>query len=114
MLLSAHATLLDPGSVSKTKPIAVSSYRLPLILQRRPLLMPVTRLNCFTGGALPIAAYAVLCVRLRYVIRFFFLFFHNANTRYEWMACPCSAETFTLQEAPSFPWRTKCTGWHLF
>jgi len=66
----------------------------------------VTELNGFTGGALPVTAYAVLCVRLRYVIRLY-SFFHNANTRYEWMAIPYSAETFTLQEAPSFAWRTR-------
>ncbi len=31
---------------------------------------------------------------------------HSCNTRYEWLAKPYSAGTFTLQEAPSFAWRT--------
>ena len=31
---------------------------------------------------------------------------HSCNTQYEWLARPYSAGTFTLQEAPSFAWRT--------
>ena len=31
---------------------------------------------------------------------------HHCNTRYEWLVRPCSAGTFTLQETPSFAWRT--------
>jgi len=31
---------------------------------------------------------------------------HHCNTRYEWLVRPCSAETCTLQETPSFAWRT--------
>ena len=31
---------------------------------------------------------------------------HHCNTRYEWLVRPSSAETFTLQETPSFAWRT--------
>jgi len=34
---------------------------------------------------------------------------HHCNTRYEWLVRPCSAGTFTLQETPSFAWRTN--GW---
>ena len=31
---------------------------------------------------------------------------HHCNTRYEWLVRPCSTGTFTLQETPSFAWRT--------
>src|SRR6185503_17529058 len=31
---------------------------------------------------------------------------HSCNTRYEWLVRPYSAGTLTLQEAPSFAWRT--------
>ena len=34
---------------------------------------------------------------------------HHCNTRYEWLVRPCSAGTFTLQETPSFAWRTNET-----
>ena len=34
------------------------------------------------------------------------LFLHNANTWYGWLTIPYPAETLTLQEAPSFAWRT--------
>jgi hypothetical protein len=30
----------------------------------------------------------------------------SCNTRYEWLVRSCSAGTLTLQEAPSFAWRT--------
>jgi hypothetical protein len=33
-------------------------------------------------------------------------FLQARNTRYEWLAKPCSAKTLTLQETPSFSWRT--------
>jgi len=35
---------------------------------------------------------------------------NNCNTRYEWLVRPYSAGTFTLQETPSFAWRTNV--WH--
>ncbi len=31
---------------------------------------------------------------------------HHCNTRYEWLVRPCSTGSFTLQETPSFAWRT--------
>ena len=31
---------------------------------------------------------------------------HHCNTRYDWLVRPCSTGTFTLQETPSFAWRT--------
>ena len=33
-------------------------------------------------------------------------FITDCNTRYDWLVKPCSAGTFTLQETPSFAWRT--------
>jgi len=38
---------------------------------------------------------------------FFFCFFQNANTWYGRLTIPCPTGTFTLQEAPSFAWRTR-------
>ena len=34
---------------------------------------------------------------------------HHCNTRYEWLVRPCSTGSFTLQETPSFAWRTNET-----
>ena len=31
---------------------------------------------------------------------------HHCNTRYDWLVRPYSAGSFTLQETPSFAWRT--------
>ena len=36
----------------------------------------------------------------------FSILLNNCNTRYEWLVRPYSAGTFTLQETPSFAWRT--------
>jgi hypothetical protein len=35
-----------------------------------------------------------------------FCLLHNYNTRFGWLVRPCPARTFTLQEMPSFAWRT--------
>ncbi len=40
------------------------------------------------------------------VISFGFCLLHNCNTRYGWLVRPYPAGTFTLQETPSFAWRT--------
>jgi len=40
------------------------------------------------------------------IVSFGFRLLYNCNTRYEWLVRPCSPGTFTLQEAPSFAWRT--------
>lgn len=70
--LSAHATLSDPGSLSRSQVDYGSFCWLPAFRHRRPLLQMVTRLNRFMDGAPSITAYAVPCVRLHHVIRFFF------------------------------------------
>ena len=67
--LCAHATLYDPGSISRTKPLAVPSCWLPNSVLRRLLLYNLTRLYRFTSGTTPIAACAIPYVRLHYVIR---------------------------------------------
>jgi len=36
----------------------------------------------------------------------FLVLLNNCNTRYEWLVRPYSTGTFTLQETPSFAWRT--------
>ncbi len=67
--LCAHATLSDPGSLSRNQVRYGSFCWLPTFRRRRPLLYAVTRLNCFTDGATSITAYAAPCVRLHHVIQ---------------------------------------------
>ncbi len=40
------------------------------------------------------------------IVSFGLRLLYNCNTRYEWLVRPCSPGTFTLEEAPSFAWRT--------
>jgi hypothetical protein len=40
------------------------------------------------------------------IVSFGFRLLYNCNTRYEWLVRPYSPGTFTLEETPSFPWRT--------
>jgi hypothetical protein len=96
---------VDPGRPSRTSPnrsvcvgfccvksmaVCISSYRGCIKLKgvRSPL-----RSACF-----PVYASTDLFG--------FGLLSSSCNTRYEWLVKPCSAGTFTLQEAPSFAWRT--------
>ena len=78
----------------------------------------VTRLYSFRDGATPLTACMIPCVRLHCVVRFFFLasfpLLHSANTQYGWLAIPYPAGTSTLQETPSFPWRTDRRSTHVF
>ena len=108
--LSIHATPSDPDGVSSILPFTMLSCWLPVIGNCRPPLDVVTRLNSFRDGATSLTACMVPCVRLRCVVRFFFTSFpllHSANTQYGWLAIPYPAGTLTLQETPSFPWRTR-------
>jgi hypothetical protein len=67
----------------------------------------LTRLYQASGSTVSLMAYVVLCVRFNYFVRLFlFCLLHNCNTRYGWLVRPCPARTFTLQEMPSFAWRT--------
>jgi hypothetical protein len=40
------------------------------------------------------------------IVSFGFRLLYNCNTRYEWLVRPYSPGTSTLEEAPSFAWRT--------
>ena len=40
------------------------------------------------------------------IVSFGLRILYNCNTRYEWLVRPYSPGTFTLEEAPSFAWRT--------
>ena len=40
------------------------------------------------------------------IVSFGLRLLYNCNTRYEWLVRPYSPGTFTLEEAPSFAWRT--------
>jgi hypothetical protein len=40
------------------------------------------------------------------IVSFGLRLLYNCNTRYEWLVRPCSPGTFTLEETPSFAWRT--------
>jgi hypothetical protein len=40
------------------------------------------------------------------IVSFGFRLLYYCNTRYEWLVRPYSPGTFTLEETPSFPWRT--------
>ena len=56
--------------------------------------------------AFPPVAYMILCVRFVWVVQRFVYPSQSRNTQYGWLAKPYPAGTFTLQEAPSFTWRT--------
>ncbi len=59
----------------------------------------------FRGVRSPPVAYLIRCVRFAGVVQSYDLR-PPRNTRYGWLAKPCPTGTFTLQEAPSFAWRT--------
>ncbi len=92
MPLFTYAMLSDPDRVSSCKPLSNlyvgfhSSYGVALCF------IGLTRLNSFSGGASPLTACVIPCVRLHHFVRTLVLL-NNANTRYEWMANPYSTET---------------------
>ncbi len=59
----------------------------------------------FRGVRSPPVAYLIRCVRFAGVVQSCDLR-PPRNTRYGWLATPYPTGTFTLQEAPSFTWRT--------
>jgi len=67
-------------------------------------LFALTGLYQASGSAVSLTVCVVPCVRFNCFVRFAPP--HSCNTRYEWLVKPYSAETLTLQEAPSFAWRT--------
>jgi hypothetical protein len=71
----------------------------------------------FRSCELPTAC-TILCVRFTHFVRLLKLAFfqnklrlrHGRNTRYGWMVNPYPTGTFTLQDAPSFAWRSNVLG----
>ena len=68
--------------------------------------LTVTRLYQASGSAVSPAVYVIPCVRFICYVRLRLTPPRRCNTRYEWLVRPFSAGTPTLQEAPSFSWRT--------
>src|SRR5712692_852807 len=68
--------------------------------------MRLTRL-CQTSGKceFPYGLHGSLCT-LRMLRSILSYLLHIRNTRYGWVASPYPARSFTLQETPSFAWRT--------
>src|SRR5712692_7104799 len=71
--------------------------------------MRLTRL-CQTSGKceFPYGLHGSLCT-LRMLRSILSYLLHIRNTRYGWVASPYPARSFTLQETPSFAWRTNAT-----
>ena len=65
----------------------------------------ITKLYQTSGSADSPVAYLIRCVRFAGVVQSCDLL-PPRNTRYGWLATPYPTGTFTLQEAPSFAWRT--------
>jgi hypothetical protein len=65
----------------------------------------ITKLYQTSGSADSPVAYLIRCVRFAGVVQSCDLR-PPRNTRYGWLATPYPTGTFTLQEAPSFAWRT--------
>src|SRR5882757_5917754 len=66
----------------------------------------LTRLYQASESAVSLTAYVIPCVRFIRFVRLLTAPPHGCNTRYEWLVRPCSTETFTQSETPSFAWRT--------
>ena len=55
-----------------------------------------------SGYTVTPTAYRILCLRLAYLVRRKnHRLRHRPKTRYGWLAKPCPAETFTLQDTPN-------------
>ncbi len=112
--LFLRAVLSDPG-----KPSRISPNQRSLCLGFR-FLNIVAVCSCsneaesLQGGAYSLTAHRIPCVRFVWVVQASLRLnpgarppFQSRNTRYRWLAKPCLVKTFTLQEMPSFAWRTK-------
>ena len=109
LLCTPPTLLVDPG-----RPSEISSK------QRRSLCIGFWGVNtialCLTlfyeavssfgECGLPCGLRGSLCTLQLFRSALHQCFLHSCNTRYEWLVRPSSAGTFTLQEAPSFAWRT--------
>ena len=104
--LHAYHALVDPGRPSGISPkrfLCVGFWGVKH--HRRLHYAAITGLYQALESAVSLAVYVVPCVRFTRVVRLSHLL-HRCNTRYEWLVRPYSAGTCTLQEAPSFAWRT--------
>src|SRR5213594_1732945 len=107
-LLSTHPTLLvDPDSPSQTSPlrsVCMGFYRVKSIADC--ITLAHGAVSSFGECGLPCGLRGSLCTLQLFRSALHQCFLHSCNTRYEWLVRPSSAGTSTLQEAPSFAWRT--------
>ena len=107
-LLSTHPTLLvDPDSPSQTSPlrsVCIGFCRVKSIADC--ITLAHGAVSSFGECGLPCGLRGSLCTLQLFRSALHRCFLHSCNTRYEWLVRPSSAGTFTLQEAPSFAWRT--------
>ena len=106
-LLSTHPTLfVDPGrpsGISPKRSLCVGFWGVqPLAICMMLAHGAVSRVR---ESGLPCGLRGSLCP-LRRCCSAVLCLLHRCNTRYEWLVRPYSAGTCTLQEAPSFAWRT--------
>jgi hypothetical protein len=101
ILLSIHATFSDPGRPSGILPFVDSSVLASVTLNMSPsAFFALTRLNVLQDIRLSLWPIWFSVYASPYCCQF------RSNTRYGWLARPYPARTFTLQEVPSFAWRT--------
>ena len=110
-LLSTHPTLfVDPGRPSEISPkktrrsLCIGFWGVNTIAICMTLFYEAV--SSFGECGLPCGLRGSLCTLQLFRSALHRCFLHSCNTRYEWLVRPCSAGTSTLQEAPSFAWRT--------
>ena len=108
-LLSTHpALLVDPDSPSQTSPlrsVCMGFCRVKSIADC--ITLAHGAVSSFGECGLPCGLRGSLCTLQLFRSALHQCFLHSCNTRYEWLVRPSSAGTSTLQEAPSFAWRTR-------
>src|SRR5215467_16114309 len=96
----------DPGRPSSISPKRGCCVGFRCVKTVAVCFIALTRLYQTSGTcAFPCGLHGSLCT-LRMIRSVFLHLLHIRNTRYEWLVRPSSAGTCTLQEAPSFAWRT--------
>jgi hypothetical protein len=96
----------DPGRPSSVSPKRCCCVGFRCVKTVAVCFNALTRLYQTSGTcAFPCGLHGSLCT-LRMLRSVFWHLLHIRNTRYEWLVRPYSAGTCTLQEAPSFAWRT--------
>ena len=112
--LFLRAMLSDPGRPSRISPNQ-RSLRLGFrFLNIVAVCSCSNEAESLQGGAYSLTAHRIPCVRFVWVVQACLRLnpgarppFQSRNTRYRWLAKPCLVKTFTLQEMPSFAWRTE-------